>query len=164
MSRHHVSINYRGGKLFSSPPGEPEFEFARGALEQEEGIICGATVEDKELLHPLIAEFLDVFFEELPRLLPDRDIEFSIDLAPSVEPISQHVYRVNNSELVELKKQVDELQDKGFIRFSSSPWGAPVLFVLKKDGSMHMCIDYRALNNLTIKNKYPLSWIDGLFD
>ena len=95
---------------------------------------------------------------------PDRDLEFSIDLVPGAEPISQHVYRVNNSELVELKKKVDELQDKGFIRSSSSPWGAPVLFVPKKDGSVRMCIDYRALNNLTIKNRYPLPRIDDLFD
>ena len=102
--------------------------------------------------------------EELPGMPPDRDIEFVIDLVPGTAPIAKRPYRMAASELAELKKQLEELQRIGFIRPSSSPWGAPVLFVKKKDGSMRLCVDYRALNEVTIKNKYPLPSIDDLFD
>ena len=95
---------------------------------------------------------------------PDRDIEFVIDLIPGTSPIAKRPYRIAASELAELKKQLEELQRIGFIRPSSSPWGAPVLFVKNKDGSMRLCVDYRALNKVTIKNKYPLPRIDDLFD
>ena len=95
---------------------------------------------------------------------PDRDIEFVIDLVPGTAPIAKRPYRMAASELAELKKQLEELQRIGFIRPSSSPWGAPVLFVKKKDGSMRLCVDYRALNEVTIKNKYPLPRIDDLFN
>ena len=95
---------------------------------------------------------------------PDRDIESVIDLVPGTAPIAKRPYRMAASELAELKKQLEELQRIGFIRPSSSPWGAPVLFVKKKDGSMRLCVDYRALNEVTIKNKYPLPRIDDLFD
>ena len=91
---------------------------------------------------------------------PDRDIEFVIDLVPGTAPIAKRPYRMAASELAELKKQLEKLQRIGFIRPSSSPWGAPVLFVKKKDGSMRLCVDYRALNEVTIKNKYPLPRID----
>ena len=95
---------------------------------------------------------------------PDRDIEFSIDLLPGTSPISKRPYRMDVKDLVELKKQIEELESKGYIRPSSSPWGAPVLFVDKKDGTRRMCVDYRALNDVTIKNKYPLPRIEDLFD
>jgi hypothetical protein len=95
---------------------------------------------------------------------PDRDIEFLIELLPGTPPISKRPYRMLVNELVELKKQIVELQAKGFIRPSSSPWGAPVLFVEKKDETQWMCVDYRSLNEVTIKNKYPLPWIEDLFD
>jgi hypothetical protein len=95
---------------------------------------------------------------------PDRDIEFVIDLVPGTSPIAKRPYWMAASELVELKKQLEELQQSGFIRPSSSPCGAPVLFVKKKNGSMRMCVDYHALNEVTIKNKYPLPRIDDLFD
>jgi hypothetical protein len=113
---------------------------------------------------PVVNEYLDVFPEELPGMPPDRDIEFVIDLVPETSPIAKRPYRMAASELAELKKQLEELQQSGFIRPSLSPWGAPVLFVKKKDGSMRMCVDYRALNEVTIKNKYPLPRIDDLFD
>ncbi|GKV41417.1 hypothetical protein SLEP1_g48955 [Rubroshorea leprosula] len=89
---------------------------------------------------------------------------FTIDLVPGTAPISQQPYRMAPAELIELKKQLQELLDKGFIRLSTSPWGAPVLFVKKKDGSLRLCIDYRRLNQVTVKNKYPLPRIDDLFD
>ena len=113
---------------------------------------------------PVVNEYPDVFPEELPGMPPDRDIEFVIDLVPGTAPIAKRPYRMAASELAELKKQLEELQRIGFIRPSSSPWGAPVLFVKKKDGSMRLCVDYRALNEVTIKNKYPLPRIDDLFD
>jgi hypothetical protein len=113
---------------------------------------------------PIVREFVDVFPEELPRIPPDREIEFTIDLLPNTAPISKAPYRMASLELKELKDQLQELLDKGFIRPSVSPWGAPVLFVKKKDGSMRLCIDYQELNKVTIKNRYPLPRIDDLFD
>ncbi|KAL8145815.1 hypothetical protein AgCh_003819 [Apium graveolens] len=102
--------------------------------------------------------------DELPGLPPDREIEFTIDLAPGTEPVSKAPYRMAPVEMKELAAHLQELLDKGVIRLSVSPWGAPVLFVKKKDGSMRLCIDYRKLNKLTVKNKYPLPRIDDLFD
>ncbi|GJZ40282.1 putative reverse transcriptase domain-containing protein [Tanacetum coccineum] len=93
-----------------------------------------------------------------------RQVEFQIDLVPGVAPVARAPYRLAPSKLQELSTQLQELFDKGFIRPSSSPWGAPVLFVKKKDGSFRMCIDYRELNKLTVKNRYPLPRIDDLFD
>jgi hypothetical protein len=112
----------------------------------------------------VIEEFMDVFPEELPGMMPERGVEFYIDLIPGTAPIAKRPYRMAPAELAELKLQITELQQKGYIRPSSSPWGAPILFVTKKDGSMRMCIDYRSLNEVTIKNKYPLPRIDDLFD
>ena len=105
-----------------------------------------------------------VFPEELPGIPPVREIDFSVELVPGAAPISRASYRLAASELAELRKQLAELLVKGFIRPSASPWGAPVLFVKKKDGSLRLCIDYRQLNQVTVKNKYPLPRIDDLFD
>ncbi|KAD7480162.1 hypothetical protein E3N88_03298 [Mikania micrantha] len=113
---------------------------------------------------PIVRDFLEVFPEELPGLPPPRQVEFKIDLIPGAAPIAKAPYRLEPSKLQELMNQLQELLDKGFIRPSFSPWGAPVLFVKKKDGSMRMCIDYRELNKVTIKNRYPLPRIDDLFD
>jgi len=112
----------------------------------------------------VVNEFLDVFLDELLGMPPDQDIEFIIELLTGTAPIAKRPYRMGVNELEELKKQIKELQDKGFICPSSSPWGAPVIFVGKKDGSQMMCVDYRSLNEVTIKNKYPLPRIDDLFD
>jgi hypothetical protein len=112
----------------------------------------------------VVEEFMDVFPEELPGMPPEREVEFYIDLILGTAPIAKRPYCMAPTELAELKLQIAELQQKGYIHPSSSPWGAPVLFVTKKDGSMRMCIDYRSLNEVTIKNKYPLPRIDDLFD
>jgi hypothetical protein len=112
----------------------------------------------------VVNEFPDVFPEHLLGMPPDRDIEFSIELIPGTAPISKRPYRTDVKDLAELKKQIEELLSKGFIRPSSSPWGAPTLFVDKKDGSRRLCIDYRSLSEVTIKNKYPLPRIEDLFD
>ncbi|GJY78027.1 putative reverse transcriptase domain-containing protein [Tanacetum coccineum] len=113
---------------------------------------------------PIVRDFPEVFPEDLPGLPPTRQVEFQIDLVPGVASIARAPYRLAPSERKELSEQLKELSDKGFIRPSSSPWGAPVLFVKKKDGSFRMCIDYRELNKLTVKNRYPLPRIDDLFD
>jgi hypothetical protein len=112
----------------------------------------------------VVQEYLDVFLEELSSMPPDHDIEFIIELLPETPPISKRPYRMPVNELVELKKQIAELQSKGFIYPSSSPWGAPMLFIEKKDETQWMCVDYRTLNEVTIKNKYHLIRIEDLFD
>jgi hypothetical protein len=112
----------------------------------------------------VVEEFMDVFPEELPGMPPEREVEFYIDLLPGTALIAKRPYHMAPTELAELKLQIAVLQQKGFIRPSSSPRGALVLFVTKKNGSMRMCIDYRSLNEVTIKNKYPLPRIDDLFD
>ena len=113
---------------------------------------------------PVVREFSDVFLEDLPGIPQDREIDFKIELAPGIEPISKAPYRMAPLELKELKVQMEELVSKGFVRPSTSPWGAPVLFVKKKDGSLRLCIDYRELNKVIIRNQYPLPRIDDLFD
>ncbi|GJR20168.1 putative reverse transcriptase domain-containing protein [Tanacetum coccineum] len=113
---------------------------------------------------PIVQDFPEVFPKDLSGLPPTRQVEFQIDLVPGAAPVARAPYRLAPSEMKELSEQLKELSDKGFIRPSSSPWGAPVLFVKKKDGSFRMCIDYRELNKLTVKNRYPLPRIDDLFD
>ncbi|GKB66715.1 putative reverse transcriptase domain-containing protein [Tanacetum coccineum] len=113
---------------------------------------------------PIVQEFPDVFPEDLSGLPPTRQLEFQIDLIPGDAPVARAPYRLAPSEMKELTEQPKELSDKGFIRPNFSPWGALILFVKKKDGSFRMCIDYRELNKLTVKNRYPLLRIDDLFD
>nr|GEZ01846.1 putative reverse transcriptase domain-containing protein [Tanacetum cinerariifolium] len=113
---------------------------------------------------PIIQDFPEVFPKNLPGLPPAQPVEFQIDLILGVAPVARATYRLAPSEMKELSEQLQELSDKSFIRPSSSPWGAPVLFVEKKDGSFRMCIDYRGLNKLTVGNHYPLPRIDDLFD
>ncbi|GJS90852.1 putative reverse transcriptase domain-containing protein [Tanacetum coccineum] len=113
---------------------------------------------------PTVRDFPEVFLEDLPGLPPTRQVKFQIDLVPGAALVARAPYRLAPSELQELSTQLQELSDKGFIRPSSSPWGAPVLFFKKKDGSFRMCIDYHELNKLTVKNRYPLLRIDDLFD
>ncbi|GJU15568.1 putative reverse transcriptase domain-containing protein [Tanacetum coccineum] len=111
-----------------------------------------------------VRDIPEVFPDDLTGLPPMCEIEFRIDLIPGALPVIKSPYRLTRSEMMELSNQLKELQEKGFIRPIHSPWGAPVLFVKKKDGALRMCIDYRELNKLTIKNRYPLPRIDDLFD
>ncbi|GKB99171.1 putative reverse transcriptase domain-containing protein, partial [Tanacetum coccineum] len=113
---------------------------------------------------PIVREFTEVFPKDLPGLPPARQVEFRIDLVLDAAPVARAPYQLAPAEMQELSTQLQELSNRGFIRPSSSPWGAPVLFVKKKDGSFRMCIDYRELNKLTVKNRYPLPRIDDLFD
>jgi hypothetical protein len=112
----------------------------------------------------VVCEYPDVFPDELPGMPPDRDVEFVIELNPGTTLFSKRPYHMPPKELAELKNQLQELLDKGYIRPSSSSWGCPALFVKKKDGSLRLCVDYRPLNAVTIKHKYPLPRIDVLFD
>jgi hypothetical protein len=184
LSMYHACVDCFHKEVVFRPSGEEEFKFygdrtintprlisalhatrliAKGCL----GFLACVTEDKAEAKIeeiPVVQEFIDVFPDELPGMPPDREIEFTIDLLPGTAPISKDPYRMAPRELVELKGQLQELLDKGFIRPSVSPWGAPVLFVKKKDESMRLCIDYRELNKVTIKNKYPLPRIDDLFD
>ena len=130
--------------------------------------LVGGTEGEKVDVNPtsvrVFSEYLDVFPNDLSGLPPMRNSEFVIDVLPRTTPISKAPYRMTPAELQELKIQFKEMLDKGFIRLSVSPWGAPELFVKKKDGTLRLCIDYRLLNQVTIKNRYPLPRIDDLFD
>ena len=111
---------------------------------------------------PMVKEFPYVFLEELPGLPPEREVDLSIEILQVTTPISKAPYRMAPTELKELKTQLQELWDKGFVLPSVSPWGAPVLFVKKKYVTLRMCIDYQQINKVTVKNKYPLSRIEDL--
>jgi hypothetical protein len=113
---------------------------------------------------PVVNEFPDVFLEELPGMSPDQDIEIVIELKPGTAPIYKTPFRMTTPELAELKEHIKELLEKGFFCPSSSPWVAPMIFVPKKDDTQRLCVDYHALNEVTVKNKYPLPRIDDLFD
>ena len=132
------------------------------------GWLASLTLEDEERpdldLPRVVCEYVDVFPDELPGLPPHRDVDFGIELHPGTSPISMTPHRMAPVEWQELRVQLQELLDKGFIRLSTSPWGAPVLLANKKDKTLRLCIDYRQLNRVTIKNRYPLPRIDDLFD
>jgi hypothetical protein len=168
LHRNQATISCDKKIVMLVSPSEKEVVTKLYLPELEEGAYHHLSVDDKEA-NPIeeiriVSEFLDVFLEELLGMPPERKVEFSIELIPSTAPISKRAYLVSGLELVELKKKIDELLEKGYIRPSTSPWVAPELFVEKKDGTKRMCIDYRALNEVTIKNKYPLPRIEDLFD
>jgi hypothetical protein len=155
----NISCDKRIVKLVS--PSGKEVVTKLYLPELEEGACHHLSVDDKDanLIEEIriVSKFIDVFPEELPGMPPEGKVEFAIELILGTAPIFKRAYRVSRLELAELKKQIDELLEKGYIRPSTSPWAAPVLFVEKKDGTKRMCIDYRALDEVTIKNKYPLS-------
>jgi hypothetical protein len=160
-----ISCDKRTIKLVS-PLGEVVADLV--SPEPRKGSCYEMAIDSKEA-DPLetikvVSEFPDVFPKDLLGMPPERKVEFAIELLPGTAPISKRAYRVSIPELVELKKQIDELSEKCYIRPSTSPWVAPVLFVEKKDGTRRMCIDYRALNEVTVKNKYPLPRIEDMFD
>ncbi|GKB65583.1 putative reverse transcriptase domain-containing protein [Tanacetum coccineum] len=151
-----VRIPQPDGKVFKVLGERPE--------EKARLLMSAKASEKKQEEIVVVRDFLEVFPDDLSGLPPIREIEFRIELTPGATPVAKSPYHLTPSELEELSGQLKELQDKGFIRPSSSPWGAPVLFVKKKDGSFRMCIDYRELNKLTVKNRYPVPRIDDLFD
>jgi archaeosine-15-forming tRNA-guanine transglycosylase len=131
--------------------------FAAHVVEASKDVV--SNIED----HVVLKEFEDVL-QEVPRLPPKRDIDFSINLMPGASPVSKDPYRMCTQELKEMQLQLEKFLKKGYIRPSVSPWGAPVLFMKKKDGTLRLCIDFRQLNKVTVKKKYHLSRIDDLFD
>ncbi|GJV09557.1 putative reverse transcriptase domain-containing protein [Tanacetum coccineum] len=140
-------------------------------VERDAVIVCGKKVTEKKERSKkqlqdvlVIRNFPEVFPDDFPGLPPPQQVEFRIELVPRAAPVARAPYHLTPSELKELSDQLKELLEKGFIRPISSPWGAPVLFVKKKDRSFRMCVDYRELNKLTVKNRYPLPRIDDLFD
>jgi hypothetical protein len=163
MTRHRVSldISSRAVEIDSS-----DHETTILYLPQREcNNSCAYAVEGIKLKDiPIVCKYLDVFSDDLPGMPLNRDIEFVIKLQPGTAPISKRPYRMPPNELAELKIQLQDLLDKGFIRPSASPWGCPALFMKKKDNSLRLCVDYRLLNAVTIKNKYPLPCIVILFD
>ncbi|KAL0543736.1 hypothetical protein IC582_018840 [Cucumis melo] len=185
LAANHASIDCSRKEVTFNPPSLASFKFKGGGskslpqvisairasklLSQGTWGILASVVDTREAdvslsSEPVVRDYPDVFPEELPGLPPHREVEFAIELEPGTVPISRAPYRMAPAELKELKVQLQELLDKGFIRPSVSPWGAPVLFVKKKDGPMRLCIDYRELNKVTVKNRYPLPRIDDLFD
>ncbi|KAL0537123.1 hypothetical protein IC582_026093 [Cucumis melo] len=185
LAANHASIDCSRKEVTFNTPSMASFKFKGGGskslpqvisairasklLSQGTWGILASVVDTREAdvslsSEPVVRDYPDVFPEELPGLPPHREVEFAIELEPGTVPISRAPYRMAPAELKELKVQLQELLDKGFIRPSVSPWGAPVLFVKKKDGSMRLCIDYRELNKVTVKNRYPLPRIDDLFD
>jgi hypothetical protein len=162
LSRHQVVLDIaaRAIEIHSPTCGETTLYLPSQGCTRS----CAFTMIESPVERiPVVRDYLDVFPDELPGMPPDRDIEFAIELQPGTAPISKRPYRMPPAELAELKKQLQELLDKGFICPSTSLWGCPALFV-KKDESLRLCVDYRPLNAVTIKNKYPLPRIDVLFD
>jgi hypothetical protein len=168
LSKYKVLIDCAKKSIKLSTPKGKEMEFVAEPVVTVNSVVNRAKVnqldasQGSEVL--VVNEFPDIFPEELSGIPPDRDIEFVIELKPGTSPIYKTPYRMATPELAELKEHIKELLEKGFIRPSSSPWGAPVIFVPKKDDTQRLCMDYHALNEVTVKNKYPLPMIDVLFD
>jgi hypothetical protein len=163
MTEHRVLLDISSQVIEINPPHQGAITLY---LPQQEYLhSCTYAITDIKVKDiPVVCEYPDVFPDDLPGMPPDRDIEFIIELQPVTAPISKRPYCMPPNELAELKIQLQDLLDKGFICPSASPWGCPALFVKKKDNSLRLCVDYRPLNAVTIKNKYPLPRIDILFD
>jgi hypothetical protein len=165
MNKMEVVIDVEGRSIsLKEPVGEGKFQIVLPWRIDLASTTCAVRTTLLAKI-PVVCEFLYVFPDELPGLPPDRDVEFAIELILGTPPISRRPYRMPPNELAELKKQLQDLLTKGQIRPSSSEWGCPTLFIKKKkDNLLWMCVDYRPLNAVTIKNKYPLPRIDILFD
>jgi hypothetical protein len=164
LSKHKGTINCAKKAVRLTTGSGKEMEYVA------ENLVTDKATSNRVVLNQLdaasimdvrtISKFSDVFPEELSSMPPDREIE----LVPGTALIFKRPYRMVVNQLAELKKQLQELLDKGYIHPSASPWGAPVIFVPKKDGTQRMCVNYHSLNEVTIKNKYPLPRIDDPFD
>ncbi|RVW49285.1 Transposon Ty3-I Gag-Pol polyprotein [Vitis vinifera] len=184
LASYHAFVDCFGKRVTFSIPGQPDFSFEGKHVDKPlrmisalrassllkkgcQGFLAYVVNEENDLKLediPIVRDYPDVFPEDLPGLPLEREVEFTIDVTLGTASISKAPYRMAPLELKELKIQLQELLDKGFIRRSVSPWGTLVLFVKKKDGSMRLCIDYRESNKVTVRNKYPLPRIDDLFD
>jgi hypothetical protein len=161
LSKHKVLINCAKKSVKLTTPEGKEMEFVAEPVVTAKCVANHARVNQLDASQrsevPVVNEFPDVFSKELPGMPPDRDIEFVIELKPGTTPIYKTPYRMATSELAELKEHTKELLENGFIHPNSSPWGAPMIFVPKKDGTQRLCMDYHALNEVTVKIKYPLT-------
>jgi hypothetical protein len=168
LGKHKVLIDCVKKSVKLTTPDGKELEYVAEPVVTAKGIANRVKINQLGASQgsevPVVNAFLDVFPKELPGMPPDRDIEFVIVLKPGTAPIYKTPFRMTTPELAELKEHIRELLEKGFIHPSSSPWGAPVIFVSKKDGTQRLCVDYCALNEVTVKNKYSLPRIDDLFD
>jgi hypothetical protein len=167
LSKQKVLIDCAKKSVKLTTPEGKELEFVAELVVTAKGVPNHAKVNQLDASQgsevPVVNEFPDVFSKELPGMPPDRDIKFVIELKPGTALIYKTHYRMATPVLAELKEHIKKLLEKGFIHPSSSPWGAPMIFVPKKDGTQRLCVDYRALNEVTVKNKYPLPRIDDLF-
>jgi hypothetical protein len=168
LSKHKVLIDYAKKSVKLTTLEGKGMEFVAELVVTAKGVANHVKVNQLDASQgsevPVVNEFPDVFPEELPGMPPDRDIKFVNELKPSTTPIYKTPYRMATPELVELKEHIKELLEKEIVHPSSSPWGAYVIFVPKKDGTQRLCVDYRVLNEVTVRNKYPLPRIDDLFD
>jgi hypothetical protein len=168
LSKHKGMINYAKKAVRLTTSSGKEVEYVAENLVTDKASSTRIVLNHLDAASTLdirvVSEFLDVFPEELPGMPPNHEIEFVIELVPGTAPIFKRPYRMTANQLAELKEQLQELLDKRYIRPSASPWGAPIIFVPKKDGTQRMCVDYRSLNVVTIKTKYHLPRIDDLFD
>jgi hypothetical protein len=168
LSKHKILIDYAEKSIKLTTPEGKEMEFVAEPVVTTKGVANRAKVNQLDASQgsevPVVNEFPNVFPEEVPGMPPDRDIKFVIELKPTTAPIYKTPYRMATPESAELKEHIKELLEKGFIRPRSSPWGAPVIFVPKKDGTQRLCVDYCALNEVIVKNKYLLPRTDDLFD
>jgi hypothetical protein len=168
LSKHKVLIDCAKKSIKLTTPDGKELEIVVEPVVTAKGVANHMKVNQLDASQgsevPVVNEFFDVFPKELPDMPPDRDIEFVIELKPGTTLIYKTPFRMTTLELAKLKEHIKELIEKGFIRPSSSPWGAPMIFVLKKDGTQRLCVDYCAMNEVTIKNKYLLPRIDDMFD
>jgi hypothetical protein len=168
LSKYKVLIDCAKKSAKMTTPEGKEMEIIAELVVTAKGVANCAKVNQLDASQgsevPVVNELQNVFPEELPGMPPDRDIEFVIELKPGTTPIYKTPSRMATPELAELKEHVKELLEKGFICASSSPWGTPVIFFPKKDGTQRFCMDYHALNEVTVKNKYPLPRIDDMFD
>jgi hypothetical protein len=168
FSKHKVLIDCTKKSVKLPTLDGKELEFVTEPIVTTKGVANRAMVNQLDVSQgskvPVVNEFPDVIAEELPGIMPGQDIKFVIELKPGTALIYKTPFRMTTPELAELKEHIKEQLEKGFICPSSSLWGAPVIFVLKKDGTQRLCMDYRALNDVTFKNKYPLPRIDDLFD
>jgi hypothetical protein len=168
LSKYKVLIDCAKKSIKLTIPEGKEMEFVTEPVATAKGVANRAKVNQLDASQgsevPVVNEFSDIFPEELLGMPPDRDIKCVIELKPGTSPIYKTPYRMATPELAKLKEDIKDLLEKGFIHPSSSPWGAPVIFVPKKDGTQRLCVDYRAMNEVTVMNKYPLPRIDNLFD
>jgi hypothetical protein len=168
LSKHEVLIDCAKKSVRLTTSDGKELEFIAEPVVTAKGVANRAKVNQLDASQgfdvPVVNEFPDVFPEELPGMPLTKTSSFVIELKPGTAPIYKTPFRMITPELAELKDHIKELLEKGFIHPSSSPWGAPVIFVSKKDGTQRLCMDYRTLNEVTIKNKFSLSRIDVLFD